>query len=211
MVEEKFSCRKCKKTIGGHNQYLHEGMCDDCFFEEYFPEEAQIFETELEKIRRECRINEKDNLKFREFVKFGEFDQYEFNKIVKEIENKIDCTKCANCCKIISPILEKEDIKRIVLHLKIEEEKFIQTCTEKEGRGIKLKSKPCVFLKENKCQIYNARPNACKEFPYLKKDLKERTIQFLGNAEICPIVFNVLENAKEAYLENMYEFENFDL
>ncbi len=38
MVEKKFNCRKCKKIIGGHNQYLHDGMCDDCFFEEYFPE-----------------------------------------------------------------------------------------------------------------------------------------------------------------------------
>ncbi len=46
--EEKFQCRKCNLPIGGHNQYLHDGMCDDCFFEMYFPEEALIVETDLE-------------------------------------------------------------------------------------------------------------------------------------------------------------------
>jgi len=35
---ETFHCRKCRKVIGGHNQYLHGGMCDDCFFETYFPD-----------------------------------------------------------------------------------------------------------------------------------------------------------------------------
>lgn len=37
MTEENFSCKKCGKVIDGHNHYLHDGMCDDCFFEEYFP------------------------------------------------------------------------------------------------------------------------------------------------------------------------------
>jgi|GEM_PF-2398321 len=37
--EQSFFCKKCKTEIGGHNQFLHDGMCDDCFFEEYFPEE----------------------------------------------------------------------------------------------------------------------------------------------------------------------------
>ncbi|MBN2367519.1 hypothetical protein JXC34_00745, partial [Candidatus Woesearchaeota archaeon] len=39
MKEEVFYCKKCKIEIGGHNQYLHDGMCDDCYFDEYFPDE----------------------------------------------------------------------------------------------------------------------------------------------------------------------------
>jgi len=39
MKEEKFNCGKCRKEIGRHNQYLHDGMRNDCFFETYFPEE----------------------------------------------------------------------------------------------------------------------------------------------------------------------------
>ena len=57
MLPERFCCRKCGKSIDGHNQYLHDGMCDvaepfrlrhmsdtkclphDCFFATYFPED----------------------------------------------------------------------------------------------------------------------------------------------------------------------------
>ena len=41
MKEELFNCKKCRIQIGGHNQYLHDGMCDDCYFKEYFPEENE--------------------------------------------------------------------------------------------------------------------------------------------------------------------------
>ena len=29
------SCKKCNTPIGKHNIYWHEGMCDDCFFDQY--------------------------------------------------------------------------------------------------------------------------------------------------------------------------------
>ncbi len=29
------NCKKCKKAIGKHNVYWHEGMCNDCFFDQY--------------------------------------------------------------------------------------------------------------------------------------------------------------------------------
>lgn len=41
MEEEKFNCRKCGKEIDAHNQYLHDGMCNDCFFDTYFPEDEE--------------------------------------------------------------------------------------------------------------------------------------------------------------------------
>lgn len=37
ITEESFFCKRCKTEIGGHNKFLHDGMCDDCFFEDYFP------------------------------------------------------------------------------------------------------------------------------------------------------------------------------
>lgn len=39
MPDKTFTCTKCAAAIGGHNRFLHDGMCDDCFFESYFPEE----------------------------------------------------------------------------------------------------------------------------------------------------------------------------
>lgn len=39
MADRNFKCRRCNTRIDGHNQYLHDGMCDQCFFKTYFPEE----------------------------------------------------------------------------------------------------------------------------------------------------------------------------
>ena len=37
--EKQWSCKQCKVKIGGHNKYLHDGMCDDCFNKLYFPDD----------------------------------------------------------------------------------------------------------------------------------------------------------------------------
>ena len=50
MTNETYVCKKCGITIGGHNQFLHDGMCDECFFETYFPEEIEIFEINTKKV-----------------------------------------------------------------------------------------------------------------------------------------------------------------
>jgi NMD protein affecting ribosome stability and mRNA decay len=39
MAGKTFKCRRCRTPIDGHNQYLHDGMCDQCFSKTYFPEE----------------------------------------------------------------------------------------------------------------------------------------------------------------------------
>lgn len=39
MAGRMFKCRKCKIPIDGHNQHLHDGMCNKCFFKTYFPKE----------------------------------------------------------------------------------------------------------------------------------------------------------------------------
>ena len=111
-MPESFKCKKCAKEIGGHNQYCHDGMCDDCFFDVYFPEDAQIFETDIDKIKKMMKMQEKDNISFRKWLKTDELNFERFNKIVKEVTEKIDCTKCGNCCNEISPVLSEEDIKR---------------------------------------------------------------------------------------------------
>jgi len=37
--EMDFNCSKCKTKISAHNKDWHAGMCDDCFNEEFFPED----------------------------------------------------------------------------------------------------------------------------------------------------------------------------
>ena len=148
MEKEQFWCRNCKISIGGHNKYLHDGMCDNCFFDVYFPEEAQIVETDSEKMRVHCRSNpvKKENLNFKAFLRSKEIDQERIGKIVNEIKSQITCPHGGKCCNILKPMLKSEDLDT-----------------------------------------------------------------FLVNAEFCPIIFNVLENAKNEFLEEIYEFENPDV
>lgn len=207
-----YICKKCGKKISAHNKDWHACMCDECFNEEFFPEEAQIFETNLEEIEKICKRNEKENVNFYKFLKTDELDQKRFQKIVKEIEEKIDCAKCGNCCKVLGTVLIDNDIDRISKHLKFTNEEFISKYLVKNEEGnFEFKDKPCVFLVDNKCKIYDIRPEECKAYPHLDKDVTYRGHQFLANAEICPIAFNVLENAKEEFLEDIYAFENPDI
>jgi len=34
-----FDCKKCNKKISAHNKDWHDGMCDKCFNEKYYPKE----------------------------------------------------------------------------------------------------------------------------------------------------------------------------
>ena len=143
----KFNCKDCQKKISAHNKDWHNGLCDDCFDRVYFPEDAQIFETDLTKMKLHCgsRPILKENRSFKEFFLQTEVDLERLNKIVQEIEAKITCPQGGECCRILKSSLGKEHI-----------------------------------------------------------DL------FIKNAEICPIIFNVLENIKQEFLEDIYAFENPD-
>ena len=37
--EMNFNCSKCKTKISAHNKDWHNGLCDDCFNKEFFPED----------------------------------------------------------------------------------------------------------------------------------------------------------------------------
>lgn len=148
MKQEIFNCTKCETVIGGHNKYLHDGMCNDCYFKEYFPEEAQVEETDIENIKCHCQMKtiQKENASFREFLLNANPDTNRIDKIVKEIESQIICPNGGECCAFLHPTFQKDSIN-----------------------------------------------------------------QFIQNAEICPIIFNVLENSKEEFLEEIFDFENKDL
>ena len=34
-----YNCQKCNAVISAHNKDWHNGMCDDCFNKEFFPED----------------------------------------------------------------------------------------------------------------------------------------------------------------------------
>jgi len=113
---------------------------------------------------------------------------------------KIDCLTCANCCKTTSPIFTDKDIKRISKHLRIKEYQFIkQYLFRDEDDFMVLKKAPCAFLdSDNSCLIYEVRPKACREYPHTnRKKFIQLANLTIKNTEICPAVFNIIENLKK--------------
>ncbi len=114
----------------------------------------------------------------------------------EEAFEKIDCLKCANCCRNFSPRFKTPDIKRISKHFKMKEGLFIQTYLRLDSDGDYVtKSSPCPFLgDDNYCNIYEDRPSDCHRFPYTDEDVfLKRPAITIKNSTFCPIVHFVLE------------------
>ena len=129
------------------------------------------------------------------------------NKVLKalpelheEAFEKIDCLKCANCCKNYSPRFKTPDIKRISKYLKMRESEFIEKYLRVDEEGdFVVNQRPCPFLSaDNFCSIYDQRPSDCHRFPYTDEDVfikrKELTLK---NSTFCPITYYVLEKLIE--------------
>jgi len=118
----------------------------------------------------------------------------------KEVFSRIDCIRCANCCKTIQPGLTDEDITRIAAHLSMSEETFIATYLEidPEEGGHRTKAVPCPFLGEDdRCTIYEVRPQACQEFPHTdKKGFTRRIYLHTANMLSCPATFHVVKELR---------------
>ena len=117
-----------------------------------------------------------------------------------QVFEKIDCLKCANCCKTTGPLFTPKDVERIAKHLKMKiadfEDKFLRT---DEDQDQVLQNLPCWFLNEdNTCSIYDIRPKACREFPHTdRKKFQQISNLTLKNVEICPAAYNIVEEMKK--------------
>ena len=119
----------------------------------------------------------------------------------KEAFEIVDCTKCANCCKTLHPIMTDEDIARIAKHLGMTQEEFVAAYLERdeEEGGYRIKKSPCPFLgDDNLCKIYDVRPEKCQGYPFTDKgNFVFRTMTHASNAVVCPAVFYLVEQMKK--------------
>ena len=147
-----------------------------------------------------ANANKKPNRKFIESLKSKKGVLKLLPELHDEAFAEIDCLKCANCCKTISPRFKKPDIERISKHLGMKQSMLIETYLflDEDGDYV-VKSSPCPFLGvDNYCSIYEARPGDCRNYPYTDTDkFVHRPNTTLLNTEVCPAVFFVLEKLKE--------------
>ena len=67
------------------------------------------------------------------------------------------------------------------------------------ARTLRTAESGCVFLKNNLCTIYEARPDACRNFPHVgvgTHSLGGRPSSHARWAVFCPIIYNALESYK---------------
>ncbi len=175
--------------------------------------------TSLETIKEMALEREKENLNFRAFLKQIDMAPRKIDaivhKILDEVTSQIDCTKCANCCKQIRPVLDNGDVSKFSLGIKSSvhqfRERYLHEDNENSSHYI-FKELPCPFLRNNKCSNYDNRPKDCKSYPHLhKKDFVFRLWGVVENYEICPIVFNVFEQLKiELWHNNLINHNDYD-
>jgi uncharacterized protein len=145
-----------------------------------------------------------ENERFRRYLKSHDHSERRMRRIAEEIEQQIDCTVCANCCRVATVKLSGRDIVRLAKHFSMARAEFLAQYTvesEEEGRILRRSDEAgCVFLEGTTCTVYEARPETCSRFPHLVRgngSIASRMWQFIDRACYCPIVYNALEEFKE--------------
>ncbi len=113
-----------------------------------------------------------------------------------EVFAAIDCTRCANCCKTMKPVLSEADIERIAERLGVSQAKFVEAYleTDEQNGSFRMRSLPCPFLADDgRCRNYDVRPKVCREFPNTdKEEFATRTHAHSANALNCPAVYHIV-------------------
>jgi len=121
-------------------------------------------------------------------------------KLHEDVFSKIDCTRCANCCKTINPGFTDQDIARIAAHLGVSVEDFIEGYLEIDpiGGEYQTRETPCPFLgRDDRCTIYEVRPEGCRGFPHTdKKGFTQRIYGHSGNTLSCPAVYHIVRGLR---------------
>lgn len=158
--------------------------------------------TDLVQIKRFGEKQREENGRFRAWMKRHNFVERRFKAIAKDTEAAIDCTACANCCRVATTQITERDAEHLARYLRISVPQFLKeytVTTEDEGLILRRNEGGCVFLAGNLCSVYDARPQTCELFPHLIKgngSLLSRMWHMADRAVYCPIVFNTLEAFK---------------
>ena len=157
--------------------------------------------TDLVQIKRCGEKQREENQRFRWWLKRHKFVERRLKVIAREAEESIDCTRCANCCRVATTVVTARDAERLARYLRLSVAEFMRdyTLESGEGRILRRNDGGCIFLEGNLCSVYDARPHACGLFPHLVKgsgSLLSRMWHMPDRAVYCPIVFNTLEQFK---------------
>lgn len=164
---------------------------------------------DLVQIRELAKEKEDENWDFREFLKWKcDLEPEEIDNLVFEATQRvwagIDCTSCANCCREVTPTFSEEEVDRLARRLGIRRRQFIEKYLERtealSENPWQTRTRPCPFLKDNRCSVYEDRPADCSGYPYLyEPHFIFRTMAMVWRTSTCPIVYQVMEDLKKSF------------
>jgi len=105
-----------------------------------------------------------------------DFNEYGFQKVSSDDYFHYDCNHCGDCCRNVkdSVMAESIDLYRLARFFGTEMSEVIMQYTNPAFLAwgfpvFMLKTKPhmdaCIFLKDSKCSVYEARPRTCRIYP----------------------------------------------
>ncbi len=159
--------------------------------------------TDLGEIRRRGEKLRAENERFRRFMKSHDVPERRLRKIAEAIQEQIDCTACANCCRVATAEVTERDVEKLARHLNLTPAAFRAQYTARDDDQtliLRRDENGCVFLNGTECTVYEARPATCVDYPHLVRgsgSIASRMWQFIDRASYCPIVFNSLEAFKD--------------
>jgi Fe-S-cluster containining protein len=154
----------------------------------------QADKDQIELARQNLDLTKKTFRKWKQ-SKPKDLDQ-KFHSAHEQEFKKMDCLTCANCCKTTSPIFRDADIRRISKHLRMKEGQFITAYLKMDDDSdYVLQKSPCYFLgSDNKCDIYEVRPLACREYPHTDRKNMFQILELTEqNTLICPAVSRIVQ------------------
>lgn len=113
---------------------------------------------------------------------------------------KFKCTGCGKCCTGSPGVVwvTEQEIEKMAAFLKLNfkdfTKRYIRTVNGRLALVELRKNYDCIFLKDNKCSLYEVRPKQCRTFPWWahnltsEKDWQEAALYCEGIQEDAPVV-----------------------
>ena len=159
--------------------------------------------TDLVQIRRLELQQREENVRFLAYFRHHRHTDRRLRRFGEEIEAEIDCTACANCCRVTEVGITAKDVEKLAKFVGASEREFMEQFTALDNSGaviLKRNESGCVFLQGNLCSVYEARPQNCANFPHIVRgagSISSRMRKLLERASYCPIAYNWVERVKE--------------
>tara|TARA_Y100000589_G_C26946601_1_gene544664 strand:+ start:279 stop:773 length:495 start_codon:yes stop_codon:yes gene_type:complete len=132
-------------------------------------------------------------------------DQLDFvaSELLDEIELKIDCRQCGQCCKEAYPVIEEADKAALSEALSVSSQQLSDDYLLKDEDGNQVfKTQVCPLLAGTECSAYQSRMKGCREYPHLRQsNFAERSALHQYNYSKCPQVYHLVESLKLRFLE----------